>query len=266
MMKIAGHTNTYHTYPLDEALEGIRRAGFRYVELSAIPGWTEHVDVRMDSSKTAELRKRLEKLGLEPVALSCHADLTTDAGIEHTLRAMRWTSAMRIPILNTAIGGHAGREEDEQAFLARVGRVAQDAERLGITVTLETHGDCMATGVRSAALLARVNRPSIRLGYDTANVRYYGGVEGVGDLERSMSWISHVHLKDHIGGPNDWNFPALGRGEIDFRSIFGALGAHGYDGPASVELEFQGEPWPSLEEVNAAMATSFEFLHRLGVA
>ena len=31
---LAGHTNSYHTYTLDQALEGISKAGFKYVELS----------------------------------------------------------------------------------------------------------------------------------------------------------------------------------------------------------------------------------------
>ena len=42
---LAGHTNSYHTYSEDEALAGIAAAGYRYVELSAVPGWTEHVDL-----------------------------------------------------------------------------------------------------------------------------------------------------------------------------------------------------------------------------
>ena len=37
---LAGHTNTYHTYSFDEALGGIAEAGYRHVELSAVPGWT----------------------------------------------------------------------------------------------------------------------------------------------------------------------------------------------------------------------------------
>ena len=42
---LAGHTNSYHTYSHEEALAGIAAAGFRYVELTAVPGWTEHVDL-----------------------------------------------------------------------------------------------------------------------------------------------------------------------------------------------------------------------------
>ena len=62
---VAGHTNTYHTYSLDDALAGIAAAGFRYVELSAVPGWTEHVDVHADP---ADMRRRLERRGLAAVA------------------------------------------------------------------------------------------------------------------------------------------------------------------------------------------------------
>lgn len=38
----------YHTYSLEEALEGIAAAGFHYVELSAVRGWTEHVPLEAD--------------------------------------------------------------------------------------------------------------------------------------------------------------------------------------------------------------------------
>ncbi|MEQ8701451.1 MAG: hypothetical protein RLO48_18895 [Bauldia litoralis] len=41
--QVAGNTNSYHSYSLNEALEDIAGAGFRYVELSALRGWTEHV-------------------------------------------------------------------------------------------------------------------------------------------------------------------------------------------------------------------------------
>jgi len=39
----------------------------------------------------------------------------------------------------------------------------------------------------------------------------------------------------------------------------------GYSGPYSVEIEFGGEPWPPLDEVNAAMRRSYEHLSALGL-
>ena len=55
---LAGHTNSYHTYSFDEALAGIAAAGYKGVELSAVPGWTEHVDVDDDP---AAVRSKLDQ-------------------------------------------------------------------------------------------------------------------------------------------------------------------------------------------------------------
>ena len=55
---LAGHTNSYHTYGFDEALAGIAEAGFKHVELSAVPGWTEHVDLDDDPAEVRQPRRR----------------------------------------------------------------------------------------------------------------------------------------------------------------------------------------------------------------
>ena len=86
---LAGHTNTYHSYGFDEALAGIAGAGFSYVELSAVPGWTEHVDVDGDPE---EVRSRVAGYGLQAVSLSGHSDLTTRDGLEHGIKAVRWAA------------------------------------------------------------------------------------------------------------------------------------------------------------------------------
>ena len=57
---LAGHTNSYHSYSFEEALAGIAAAGFKGVELSAVPGWTEHVDLDGDP---ADVRKQVEGTG-----------------------------------------------------------------------------------------------------------------------------------------------------------------------------------------------------------
>ena len=75
----------------------------------------------------------------------------------------------------------------------------------------------------------------------------------------------HVHLKDTAGGKGVWDFGAIGSGTVDFAEVLRLLRDAGYDGPYSVELEFQGEPWPPLDDVNAAMRQSYEHLVGLGL-
>jgi L-ribulose-5-phosphate 3-epimerase len=258
---LAGHTNSYHTYGFEEALRGIANAGFRYVELTAVPGWTEHVDLSTDP---AEVRRLLDGYGLEAVSLSAHSDLTTREGLEHGIRGVRWAAEYGLPIVNGAVGGHESADENEQAFLSNVGELADAAEEAGIVVGLEIHGDIMASSDVTLPLLAKIGRSSIKVNYDTANVEYYSGDRAVDDLPKITSELVHVHLKDTTGGKGNWNFGAIGSGTVDFSRVWEILQEGGYSGPVSVELEFQGEPWPPLEEVDEAMRRSYEHLRGVG--
>jgi len=258
--ELAGHTNSYHTYGFEEALAGIARAGFKHVELSAVPGWTEHVVL----NGVDEVKRALDRHGLAPVSLSGHSDLTTAEGLEHGIRAVRWAAKYGIPIVNTAVGGHASQEESESAFLANIGALADAAEAEGIVVALEIHGDIMASGMKTLPLLEKIGRDSVKVNYDTANCEFYGGVKAVDDIPTIAQHLAHVHLKDTTGGKGVWDFGALGTGVVDFGAVLQVLADAGYTGPYSVELEFQGEPWPPLADVDAAMTTSYEHLKSLG--
>src|SRR3954451_5404440 len=115
---LAGHTNSYHTYSFDQALDGIARAGFGGVELSAVPGWTDHVS--LDDDPAAVLRK-VEGYGLVPVSLSAHSDLTTKDGLEHALRAGPFAAALGVQVINGAVGAHETPDVNEPLFLENVG-------------------------------------------------------------------------------------------------------------------------------------------------
>jgi L-ribulose-5-phosphate 3-epimerase len=253
MNKLAGHANSFHSYSADEALAGIAEAGYRYVELSAVPGWTEHVDVHGDPART---RVQLEHYGLQAVSISGHSDLTTRAGLEHGLAVVRWAERFGVPIVNTAIGGHAHVDESEAAFLANIGTLADAAQAAGLVVALEIHGDLMASGEIAIPLLDRIGHPAVKVNYDTANVEHYSGARAEDDLPLIADRVANVHLKDSRGGQGEWDFPAIGEGHVDFGRVLEILRDAGYDGPYAVEIEFSGEPWPPLGEVTEAMRAS----------
>jgi sugar phosphate isomerase/epimerase len=263
---IGGHTNSYHTHTQNEALAGIAAAGFKFVELSAVEGWTEHVPLDASDGDIADLQAKLQRLGLTPLVLSGHSDLTTAHGLEVGRKAVDLCARLGISVLNTAIGGHYSEDEDKGAFMNHIHALADYAALKQITIALEVHGDIMATGALSATLMDEIGRKNVGIAYDTANCVFYGGVQAVDDLRAAAPYLVNVHLKDKIGGMKEWNFPAVGEGEVDFAGIFAVLEEIGYSGPLSVEIEFQGEPFPSLEEVNRSMAVSYQTLAALGVA
>ena len=261
---LAGHTNSYHTYGEDEALAGIAAAGYRFVELSAVPGWTEHVDL---DTPPAETRRKLEGYGLEAVSLSGHSDLTTADGLAHGIKAVQWAADYGLPIVNTAVGGHQSADENESAFLVNIGALADAADAAGVVVALEIHGDIMASSDVTIPLLEKIGRDSVKVNYDTANVEFYSGDKAVDDLPKITPYLAHVHLKDTTGGKGNWDFPgdaatASSTSPACSRSCVTLVTTAHY----SVEIEFEGEPWPPLDEVTEAMRRSREHLTSLGLS
>ena len=266
--RLAASTNSYHTYSLEQALAGIAAAGFRSVELTSVPGWTEHIRRDADEAELQSLKDLLAQYGLTPISLSGHSDLVTDEGMGEFRKALALCRALGIALITTSTGGHADTsagslDQQREAFLARIGPLADEAAAAGIGICLETHGGLLATGAISADLVRRIDKPNVGINYDAGNVIFYGDTEPTGvDIATAAPLVNHLHVKDKIGGGGVWNFPAVGDGEIDYAHIFAALDQVGFHGPCSVEIEFQGEPWPSLEDVNRAMATSYQHVRR----
>lgn len=264
--RLGGHTNSYHTYSLEESLEGIAAAGYRYVELSAVRGWTEHVPLDADAKTLGKIQRMMNKLGLIAISLSGHSDLTTKDGLQLGLMALDLCERMGIDIMNTAIGGHYSEQEDEEAFMGNIHQLADAAAARDILLGIEIHGEITKTGQASIAVLERINRKNVLINYDTANVEFYGGVKAVDDLPAALPKMVHCHLKDKRGEGRLWDFPAIGEGHVDFRAVLDLIAKGGFTGPMSVEIEFQGEPWPPLAEVNQAMKASYDQLVSLGLS
>ena len=265
--RLAVSTNTYHSYSFEEALAGIAAAGFTSVELSSVPGWTEHVRRASTEQDLHEVARTVSSFGLEAISLSGHSDLASDEGVEEFRKALGIAARLGIRWVTTSTGGHdassEGTLEEQRAFfLSRIRPLAQEAAADGIAICLETHGGVSATGALAAQLVQEIGMPNVGINYDTANVIFYGHVRPEEDIVAAAPYVNHLHIKDQIGGPGVWNFPQIGTGEVDFAPIFAALDKVGFAGPCSIEIEFQGEPWPPLEVVEATLRNSREYLRQ----
>ena len=265
--RLAASTNSYHSYTLEDALAGAAAAGLRHVELTSVPGWTEHVPRDATAEELRDVKRLLEHHGLTPVSLSGHSDLVSDEGVAEFRKSLRLCRELGIDKVTTSTGGHAdtsGGSLDDQrdAFLSRIRPLADEAAADGITICLETHGGLLATGQIAGRLIDDIGKPNIGINYDPGNVIFYGDTDPVLDLPGAVGQVVHMHIKDQIGGAGVWNFPEIGTGEVDFPALFAILDEAGFDGPCSIELEFQGDPMPPLAEINRAMANSVRYLRQ----
>jgi L-ribulose-5-phosphate 3-epimerase len=239
--QIGCSTNCYHGFDLDTALQGIAYAGFGYVELTSVKDYTEHV---MPELMTLDDRKallaKLKSYGLIPMSLSGHSDLTSRKGIELLEKRIDFAKEIDIGIVNTGPGA-VESDEGRERFFINIYEIAEYAADAGVTVALETHGELISSGEAGAEIIEKINSPWIRINYDTGNVIFYGGVRPEEDIVHAFPYLAHIHLKDKRGGAKVWDFPPIGKGDVDFTRVLKTISDGGYKGPISVEIEVLGK-------------------------
>lgn len=263
---IAVNSNTYHGFSLNEAIKGIKRAGFDYIELTATKGWTEHVFPTMTFRELYQIKDRLHEVDLTPISLSGHTNLMDSKRIDDFIANIRLADFFDCRYIISSIGeAHLEdkAEVSDQEAAENIRELIPYLEEYNLILGLENHGK-HATGKDLKQLVDMVDSDRVMINYDTANAVFYGAIDLAVDLESSVSRIGHIHLKDKAGAQDEWNFPAIGKGEINFKELFKILEENNNDAPFSIEIEFTEDGPSGLKEVNQAVQDSYDYLKRLG--
>ena len=264
---IAVNSNCYHGYSIEEAIAGIHAAGFHYIELTATKGWTEHVFPSMSFEYLCSVKDKLKEADLVPFAMSGHCNLMDRERIGDFLSNIRLAAFFDCDYIVSSIGeahlkDNAVASNEEVAEHIR--ELVPYLEENDLTLVLENHGD-HSTGKIIKEIVNLVGSPRVLVNYDTANVIFYAGVDPLEDIPTCVDKIGFLHIKDKIGGLKEWNFPALGKGHVDFPGIFNLLNDANNHSPMSIEIEFTSEGARDLAEVNQAVRDSYDYLTGLGV-
>jgi L-ribulose-5-phosphate 3-epimerase len=265
--KVGATTSCWTGFTLEEALQGISKAGLKYTELSSMfevcdskGEIAEHVvPEQMDEDDTQNLEKKIKSYSLLPMSISGHVYLVKSEGVEALKRRMDLARSIGADVVNTKTGDPSSQQEIKD-FFKHVSEAAEYASENKIFIGLETSGQYFNTAKKAVPILKKINSEYVKLNYDTANVIYYEDVYPEGDIEYGIEYMVHIHLKDKSGGKGKYDFPALGKGIINFEKIFNILIKHNYLGPLSIEIEFDGKHNETLSGVNEAVAESCSFL------
>ncbi|MCR1898372.1 sugar phosphate isomerase/epimerase [Irregularibacter muris] len=268
MKRVIGiNSNTYHGYSLNDAIEGIKKAGFQYIELTATKGWTEHVFPNMSFEKLYHIKDQLKKSGVHPFSMSGHCNLMDRDRIEDFIANIRLAAFFECSYIISSIGeAHLEdrAEVSDEEVAQHIKELIPYLEESNLFLGLENHGK-HGRGKQLKTIVDLVDSPHVWINYDTANAIFYGDVDVVKDMEACMDKIGHIHLKDKAGAQKEWNFPALGKGYIDFHSIIERLDKAGNHCPLSIEIEFTQKGPRHLGEINQAVQDSYHYLKSLGL-
>ena len=255
-------TSTYPNYGAEEALNGISKAGFRYVELASCPGFFEHILPKPEDMEPGDEKRTLnlcKKYGLTLQCVAGHTRMMADDTLKRFKAVIDFAKRAGISYITTDTG-EVKTKEDKDKFYSDIDTLSDYAK--DITICLEMHGNWLNTAEKGKNIIERIGKPNIKLNYDTSNVIFYGGVRPEEDIKAALPYMGYLHLKDHgTGEKGEWNFPALGEGVVDFEKIFDSVKE--YSGPISVEIEFDGKEH-ELEEIDEAVKKSYGFLKGYG--
>lgn len=264
---VAVNSNTYHGFSLEEAIAGIRAAGFHFIELTATQGWTEHVFRTMPFDRLVEIKDSLKQAGLAPFSMSGHTNLMDPERMGDFIANIHLAHFFGCDYIVSSVG-EAHIQDRAVASLEdvveNIRQMLPVLEECGLTLVLENHGE-HSTGQVIKSIVEQVGSPRVKVNYDTANVIFYAGIDPTVDLATCIDQVAHLHIKDKAGAQREWNFPALGQGTVNFPRILAMLDEAGNASPLSIEIEFTQAGPGGLDEVNRAVAESARYLQGLGV-
>lgn len=265
--KVALNLNSYHGFGIDEALEGAAAAGFCFIEPCAVRGWTENVMPDMEITELGRIRKKMADLNLTPIALSGHCNLLDEKRIDDFKKNIDLAAVLGCEyIISSAGEAHFGKNEifTDNALAENIKGILPDLEKYGMILGLEIHGE-YGTGLSLRKVIEKVASNLVGIAYDTGNAMFYGGAKCDEEIITCVDIVKYIHLKDKIGGAKVWNFPAIGKGELNLTAFLHILENYGYTGPYSVEIEYtenftmNAKQPGEIELANQAVKESFAF-------
>jgi sugar phosphate isomerase/epimerase len=142
----------------------------------------------------------------------------------------------------------------------RLGKVADEYAKLGISLIFETGQETAETLI---TFLKTLGRKNVGVNFDPANMLSYDKGDPVAAVHTLAPYIQHVHAKDSkrvVPAPADaaaWRGREvpLGQGDANLPGVIGALKEIGYQGPLSIERE-------AGKERHADIRTGIEFLRK----
>lgn len=242
----AGVTSVKDLYYLtpgstEQALREIAAVGYQGFEL--FDGNLMAYEPKKDA-----FRSLIQETGLKFLAVYSGANFIFPEILPEELWRIAQTAALAAELgaEHLVVGGGAirvagVREDDYDRLAEGLNRVVGIAKRHGLTASYHPHH---GTIVETPAQIDKImSRTLIGFCPDTGHI-----LEGGGDPVKLIGTYGHripyVHLKDY----GDGDFRPLGRGQVDLWGVVEALGAIGYNGWITVELDsYAGPPKEAAE-------------------
>jgi sugar phosphate isomerase/epimerase len=249
-MQTAFHSVALDQLPVEEAMRMVARHGYDAIELNAetLPWAEPHVTPETDRETRQRIANLAQDLGLGISAISAHVSLI-DPDPAARVEALRFTKGcidlavdLRAPVVHGLSGPLTPGIEKAEAWkwlISAVAEIADYANSREVLFAFEAIANHLVSRTEELEqLMTRVGDNRLWVNFDPSHYEVMGD-DPVTAAQTLADRTVHVHLKDAQGVPEDFTFPPLGEGRIDFDRMIRELRDGGYDGVLSAEYEAQ---------------------------
>ena len=238
-IRLGVNTVLFQGFDLPVAMEEIAAAGYDGVEISAIRGMCEHLDLDRWREQAAGIRDLASRYGLDLLAMEEAA--LDEARLEKAFEA---AAEIGVPVVNVGPGGRKDDEEDFARQTELLARMSRRAHERGITLCVKAHvGQSIHDTPTTLAAMAAIAAPGFGIDMDPSHI-HRAGEDPAEALPRVLTRVRHIHIRDCKGrgpGPGSASDQACGRGDIDLLGYCRAMIDFGYAGPVCLEIIGAGE-------------------------
>ena len=255
-------------YTLKDAVEGITGAGFRHLEILSTPGLapgllSSPLDLNNDD---IEVLTRLLSINRMKIISWYYYKggsklFFKEKVLDEFKKMIMIADQLQIKYITTDTD-EVRDEKDAKEFYKYISAIGDMASEFDIKICIDIHGHWFCNGEKASKIVRHINNPNVGINYCTGNTIYWGDTRPEEDIKYAIPYLFKIHLKDSSGIYQDYNFPALGQGTIDFHRIINVL--EEFKGPYIAELELGNKKIP-LSTINQAFKESYNYLNHLKI-
>ena len=257
MIKLGVNSVLFGGFDFATAAKYIKAAGYDGVEISAIQGMCEHLELDNWKAQASDLKQIVSDNGLEFLSMEVAA-LDED----RLTKAFAAGAEIGIPVINVGPGGKSDVEEDFQQSTDMLIKMADKAASFGVTLCCKAHvGGAIYNTPTTLRAMEKVTSPAFGVDMDPSHI-YRAGEEPADALAPVLSRTKHIHIRDCKGpgpSPGTPQFQACGRGDIHLYRYCKVMVDGGYSGPVCLEVIGAGNM--ELAEVSIIAAESYGYLN-----
>lgn len=257
MIKLGVNSVLFGGFDFATACKYIAAAGYDGVEISAIKGMCEHLELDRWQEQAADLKRIVADAGLEFLSME-------ESALDETrlLKAFQAGAEIGIPVINIGPGGKSGSREDLERNTDLMAKLAAQAEQYGVTLCVKAHvGACIDNTPTTLFAMEKIKSSAFGIDMDPSHI-WRAREDPAQALGQVLSRVKHIHIRDCKGREQSPGTPpnqACGRGDIDLFAYCKTMVEGGYSGPVCLEVIGAGKM--ELPDVSIIAAESYGYLN-----